>query len=122
MKQMLRKGDFKDKLLRTTQLLKTVKLNDNLCIVFKKDKWYYTVSDVATWSKCGNIKTVLFLHLRNKPKGKLKIFHGKEQFIFQFKNKHAIYSVNVYARSSYNKNIITDVGFTKVPNLKECDV
>ena len=112
--------DFKDNLLRASKKLKSVILTDTICIVFKKDKWYYIVADVATWSKCGNIKTVLFYRLEKKPKGKIITFHGKEQFMFKFKNRYAIYSVQVYAGNSYNHDIITRVGFVKIPNLKDC--
>lgn len=114
--------DFKNNLIKSTQVLKQVRLNDNICVIFKKDKWYYTVEDVALWAKCGSVKTVLFYRLRNKPKGKIITFHGKEQFLFRYKTKYAIYSVQVYGRNSYNENIITHVGFTKIPNLKECGI
>jgi len=112
--------DFKGKLLHSKKILDEIQLGDILCIVYKKDKWYYKVEDVATWSKCGNIRTVLFYRIKDKPKKKVTTFHGTEQFLFKFKNKYAIYSVQVYARNSYNKNMITHVSLQKVPNLREC--
>ena len=115
-------NDFKDNLLKASKNLKSVELNDVLCIKFKEDKWYYLVSDVAVWSNCKNIKTVLFYRLKKKPKGRTKTFHGMDMFSFTFNGKYAIYRVQVYARNDYDPNIITAVGFTKIPNLKECKV
>ena len=112
--------DFKDNLIEYTKILKQIRLNQNLCIRYKKDRWYYTVADVALWSVCGSIKTVLFLRLDKRPKGKTFTFHGMEQFLFKYKNKYAIYNVQVSAQNSYKPNIITGVGFQKIPNLKEC--
>lgn len=113
-------NDFKNNLIKSQQMLKTIKLNQNISVQYKKDKWYYVVEDVAIWTKCGNIRTVLFYRLKNRPKGKVINFHGKEQFIFEYKGKYAIYNIGVYARNTYNHNIITHVSFTKVPNLQEC--
>lgn len=112
--------DFKDKLIEYEKILKQVMIGQTLCIVFKKDKRYYKLVDVALWSKCGNIKTALFLRLRNRPKGRIKEFHGREQFLVKHKDKYAIYGVHIYARSKIDPNIMTDVGFQKIPNLQEC--
>ena len=64
----------------------------------------------------------LFFRLRKKPKGKIVNFHGREQFIFEYNGKYAIYNVGVYARNLHNSNIITHVSLTKVPNLQECNL
>ena len=101
--------------------LQEVEVDDIICIVFKKDKWYYRVSDVALWSKCGHIKTVLFLRLKDKPKRRKNFptFHGKEQFIFKHKRHYAVYTVHIWT-AYRDENLIGNIGINKVPNLGMC--
>ena len=71
--------------------------------------------------KCGHIKTVLFLKLREKPKHRKNFptFHGKEQFIVKHGRRYAFYTVHLW--SAYkDKEMIGNIGFNKIPNLGMC--
>jgi len=116
--------DVKDNLLKRNHqtTLKEIRMNQIICIKYYEEKWYYQLSDFALWSKCGHIKTALFLRLKNKNKPALKrvvTFHGKDQFIVKHKNRIAIYNVLVFP-AYRDEKLIGSISLQKIPNLGLC--
>lgn len=107
-------------------ILKHLGIGSIFCTALAKDKKYYILSDIASWSKCGHIKTILPYEVifdsdieKIKKLKKLITLKNNEQIIVKFGKHHAIYNVKI--RSYYNnENKIRSTSFTKIPNLNQC--
>ena len=103
-----------------TVSLKQIKVGDQLKQRYKKQVMYCKLLDVALWSRCGHIKTALFVELREKPKGKIIDITNDDEILVVHNKHNAIYSMKLDINTWNGRDDLRDIHFNKVPNLRKC--
>lgn len=114
-------------LLQEKPILTQLKIGSFFCVTDKKSSWYYYISDIAFWNNCKHIKTILPIRIIiendikriRKTKNLPKLMNG-QQFILKHNGTHAIYTIRIHYGSLRDKEVITGVSITKIPNLTNC--
>lgn len=100
--------------------LKQVKVGSQLKQRYKNQVMYCKLLDVALWSRCGHIKTALFVKLKDKPKGKILDITNDDEILVVHGKQSAIYSMKLDINTYNGNDALRDIHFNKVPNLRKC--